>query len=127
MKAKHLLILVGLSLAFGLIALVVMHGSENVKVSSNLCDPKKDVVLNFVDDALSKDLGILTLMIDDEYYKWLKNNTGWIEVEYKSGDVKKVLIFKSGKMGVIAVLREGWYCYGLNGSDVDVLFEQACG
>ncbi len=123
MKAKYLLVILPIvALAIGLIWMP----SEGVKVSSNLCDPKKDVVLSFVSDALSEDLGVLTLMIDANYYRWLKNNTGWIEVEYESGDVKKVLIFKSGRMGVIAVLREGWYCYGLDGSAVDALFERAC-
>ena len=124
MKAKYIPIFVLFGLA--LVVWMLTHPSEDVRVSSNLCGPKKDVVLSFVEDALSKDLGVLTLMIDDEYYRWLKNNTGWIEVEYKSGNVKKVLIFKGWKMGVIAVLRDGWHCYGMNGSAVDELFERAC-
>ncbi len=125
MRVRHLLFIFGL-FALALVVWMIMHTPENVEVSSNVCEPKKDVVLSFVEDALSKDLGVLTLMIDGEYYKWLKNNTSWIEVEYKSGEIKKVLIFKSGKMGVIAVLKDGWYCYGIDGSVVDELFQQAC-
>ncbi|WP_456328779.1 hypothetical protein [Archaeoglobus sp.] len=125
MRVKYCLLFLILLLV-ALAASLIWMQSENVRVSSNLCEPRKDVVLKFVEDALSRDLGVLTLAIDDEYYKWLKNNTGWIEVEYAKGDVKKVLIFKSWKTGVIAVLRDGWHCYGLNGSDVDALFTQAC-
>lgn len=125
MRVRHLLFIFGL-FALALVVWMIMHTPENVEVSSNVCEPKKDVVLSFVEDALSKDLGVLTLMIDGEYYKWLKNNTSWIEVEYKSGEIKKVLIFKSGKMGVIAALKGGWYCYGIDGSVVDELFQQAC-
>ncbi len=122
-KARKLLILFLISaiVAAFLIAFSMnpVHQS-NYKVTSNFCKPG-----NFRLQDLAKVRGALTLAIDENFYERIKNNSRWIEIEFEEEQpitignesimAKKVLMFKSSKITVLAICTgKGWHCYGLD-------------
>ena len=123
-KAGKLLILFLISaIAAALLMAFSMNPphQSNYKVTANFCEPG-----NFRLQDLAKVKGVLTLAIDENFYRWIKNNSRWIEIEFEeeqpitvgNGNImaKKVLMFKSSKITVLAIYTgRGWYCYGLDG------------